>query len=549
MARRTSTNDLQRAPGIGPSLAQDLRDLGVHRLADLRRRDPERLYERLHQLRGVRQDPCVLYAFRCAAYFARTQRPRPHLLKWWNWKGRRLGLTLLLSPAAGGCASPPAPEDPMAVTVRDAFVHAWSAYERYAWGHDEVRPVTKAPQDWHDVSLLMTPVDAFDTMLLMGLDSSAARAKQLILERLSFDHDMSVQVFEVTIRLLGGLLTAYQMDGDPRFLALARDLADRLLPAFGSATGMPYRYVNLRTGAVRDPLSNPAEIGTLMLEFGTLSKLTNDARYYDAAKRATVALFERRSTIGLVGTTIDVETGEWHDRTSHMTGRIDSYYEYLLKSWRLFNDADFARMWRESIAAANRYLADEQPTGLWYGHVDMDTGARVATRYGALDAFLPAVLALGSDLGRADRLMSSVYLMWTTFGIEPEQLDYGTMEPVSPGYVLRPEAIESAYYLYTLTGDVRYREMGRTMVDSVLHHTRAEGGYTSLRSVVTREQADRMESFFLAETLKYAYLLFARPETLDLQAVVFNTEAHPIRPTWRPGSSESTAGRIEGPRN
>jgi mannosidase alpha-like ER degradation enhancer 2 len=123
------------------------------------------------------------------------------------------------------------------------------------------------------------------------------------------------------------------------------------------------------------------------------------------------------------------------------------------------------------------------------------------------------------------------------------------MEPVSPGYVLRPEAVESAYYLYTLTGDVRYREMGRTMVDSVLHYTRAEAGYASLRSVVTHEQADRMESFFLAETLKYAYLLFARPETLDLQAVVFNTEAHPIRPTWRPGFGESTAGRIEGPRN
>jgi mannosidase alpha-like ER degradation enhancer 2 len=457
------------------------------------------------------------------------------LLKWWNWKGRTLGTALLLGATAlGGCGSPPAPEDPMAVTVREAFVHAWSAYEQHAWGHDEVRPLTKAPWDWHDVSLLMTPVDAFDTMLLMGLDDSADRAKRLILERLSFDHDISVQVFEVTIRLLGGLLAAYQMDGDARFLDLARDLGDRLLPAFGSATGMPYRFVNLRTGALRDPLSNPAEIGTLMLEFGTLSWLTGDARYYDAAKRATVALFERRSAIGLVGTTIDVETGEWRDRTSHMTGRIDSYYEYLLKSWRLFDDPDFGRMWRESIAAANRHLVDQQPSGVWYGHVDMDTGARVATRFGALDAFLPAVLALGGDLARADRLMASVYGMWTTFGIEPEQLDYVTMEPVSPGYVLRPEAIESAYYLYRLTGDVRYREMGRTMVDSVLHYTRAEGGYASLGSVVTRQQTDRMESFFLAETLKYAYLLFAPPETLDLQAVVFNTEAHPLRRTWAP---------------
>lgn len=420
----------------------------------------------------------------------------------------------------------------MAMTVRDAFVHAWSAYEQYAWGHDEVRPLSKAPQDWHDASLLMTPVDAFDTMLLMGLDSSAARAKALIIDQLSFDHDFDVQVFEVTIRLLGGLLSAYQMDGDDRFLALARDLGDRLLPAFASATGMPYRYVNLRTGAVRDPISNPAEIGTLMLEFGTLSRLTGDPRYYDAAKRAVVALFERRSAIGLVGTTIDVETGEWRNRTSHMTGRIDSYYEYLLKSWKLFGDADFGRMWQASIAAANRYVADERPNGLWYGHVDMDSGDRIATRYGALDAFLPAVLALGSDLPRADRLMASVYLMWTTFGIEPEQLDYVTMAPVSPGYVLRPEAIESAYYLYRLTGDTRYREMGRTMVDSVLHYTRTDAGFASLTSVVTHEQADRMESFFLAETLKYAYLLFAPPETLDLQAIVFNTEAHPLRSTW-----------------
>ena len=177
-------------------------------------------------------------------------------------------------------------------------------------------------------------------MLLMGLDSGAARAKTLIVERLSFDHDFDVQVFEVTIRLLGGLLSAYQMDGDERFLALAHDLGDRLLPAFASATGMPYRYVNLRTGAVRDPISNPAEIGTLMLEFGTLSKLTGDPRYYDAAKRAVAALFERRSAIGLVGTTIDVETGEWRNRTSHMTGGIDSYYEYLLKSWIMTGKKD-----------------------------------------------------------------------------------------------------------------------------------------------------------------------------------------------------------------
>jgi mannosidase alpha-like ER degradation enhancer 2 len=442
-----------------------------------------------------------------------------------SWVG--IGALLL-----AGCAAPqPAGDDP-AATVRAAFEHAWGAYERYAWGHDEVRPLSKAPRDWHGASLLMTPVDAFDTMLLMGLDSSAARAKGLILERLSFDRDFDVQIFEVTIRLLGGLLSAYQMDGDTAFLVLARDLGDRLLPAFASPTGMPYRYVHLRTGAVRDGINNPAEIGTLMLEFGTLSRLTGDPRYYDAAKRAVLALYARRSAIGLVGTTIDVATGEWRDRTSHVTGRIDSYYEYLLKSWLLFGDPDFERMWRESIAAANQHLADERPTGLWYGHVDMHTGERMATRFGALDAFLPAVLALGGDLARAERLTASVALMWTTWGIEPEEMDYATMEIVAPQYVLRPEAIESAWYLYRRTGDQRYQAMGRMMIDSVLHHTRVDAGYASLASVVTREQADRMESFFLAETLKYAYLLFAPAPMLDSGVVVFNTEAHPLRRTW-----------------
>jgi len=81
---------LQTIPGIGPSLAHDLRDLGIRRVADLERRDPERLYTRLNRLRGARQDPCVLYAFRCAVYYARTPRPRPELLKWWNWKDREL---------------------------------------------------------------------------------------------------------------------------------------------------------------------------------------------------------------------------------------------------------------------------------------------------------------------------------------------------------------------------------------------------------------------------------------------------------------------------
>jgi mannosidase alpha-like ER degradation enhancer 2 len=444
-------------------------------------------------------------------------------------------LRLLAGPLLilAGCGEPiPADSVEKAVIadrVKREFLHAWGNYRRYAWGHDALKPLSRSYRDWHDVSLYMTPVDAFDTMLLMGLEDEAADAKELVLGNLTFDHDFDVQVFEITIRLLGGLLTSYQMDGDARFLELASDLADRLLPAFDSPTGMPYVKVHLRTGETRWSVNNPAEIGTLILEFGTLSRLTGSPVYYDAAKRAIVALFERRSEIGLVGTTIDVGTGEWQNTESHVSGMIDSYYEYLLKAWLLFGDTDFRDMWEASIEAVNTYVADERESGLWYGHVDMRTGERTATQFGALDCFLPAVLALGGDLDRAERLMESCFSMWTAFDIEPEQLDYATMDVLHGAYYLRPEAMESAYYLYRLTEDERYLEMGRTMFESIVRDTRSEAGFAALENVLTKEKADAMESFFLAETLKYAYLLFAPADVLDLDAVVFNTEAHPIR--------------------
>ncbi len=189
-------------------------------------------------------------------------------------------------------------------------------------------------------------------------------------------------------------------------------------------------------------------------------------------------------------------------------------------------------MWEASIAAANEYLADDRPSGLWYGHADMETGARTATHFGALDCFMPAVLALGGELDRARRAMDSCFLMWTAFGIAPEQLDYTAMRPLNTKYYLRPEAMESAYYMYRITGETRYLEMGREMFESIVKYCRTESGYTMLDDVIAKRQGDRMESFFLAETLKYAYLLFAPRQTLEFESVIFNTEAHPIAITW-----------------
>jgi ER degradation enhancer, mannosidase alpha-like 2 len=420
----------------------------------------------------------------------------------------------------------------LASRVRTEFLHAWNNYERYAWGHDALRPLSKTAHDWYGQSLFMTPVDALDTLILMHLDAEAERARSLIVSDLSFDRDIYVKNFEITIRLLGGLLSSYQLTGDKRLLSLAEDLGSRLLPVFNSPTGLPYVYVNLRTGQTRDPVTNPAETGTLLLEFGTLSKLTGRPVFYEKAKRALVETFKRRSPLGLVGESINVETGAWTSTDSHISGGIDSYYEYLLKCWPLFGDKDCRKMWEASIPGVNKYLADETGGDLWYGHADMQTGKRTKTTYGALDAFFPGLLALSGDLARARRLQASSFKMWNLYGIEPETIDYKTMRVVAGSYRLRPEIVESTYYLYHYTGDPECRRMGEKMFDDFVKYCRAEAGYAALADVISKQQLDEMESFVLAETFKYFYLLFAPPETLQFDRVIFNTEAHPLKRTW-----------------
>jgi glycosyl hydrolase family 47 len=419
----------------------------------------------------------------------------------------------------------------LAGEVKTELLHAWSSYRRYAWGHDDLDPISKKPRDWYGKPLLMTPVDALDTLIVMGLRDEADAARELIATKLDFDQDIYVKNFEITIRLLGGLLSSYQLSGDERLLHKAEDLGRRLLSVFDSPTGLPYVEINLHTGKTRGTKTNPAETGTLLLEFGTLAKVTGKPLFYAKAKRALVETWKRRSPIDLVGEEIDVETGSWTSTESHVSGGIDSYYEYLYKCARLFGDAECASMWKPSIAAVNRYLADEVDGSLWYGYADMRTGARTHTTFGALDAFFPALLALSGDVKRAARLQDSAFAMWQVNGIEPEVYDYRSHAIPYKGYALRPEIIESTYYLYHSTHDPKYLAMGRTMFHDFVRWCRTDAGYAALSDVTTKTKKDRMESYVFAETFKYYYLLFA-PEALDFDAVTFNTEAHPLRATW-----------------
>ncbi|MFD0385360.1 glycoside hydrolase family 47 protein [Streptomyces stramineus] len=211
------------------------------------------------------------------------------------------------------------PDARRAQAIREEFVHAWEGYKRLAWGHDEVLPVSGRHREFfaegHPMGLSI--VEALDTHHLMELDTEVDRCVSWIKDRLRFDIDADFQVFETTIRLVGGLLSGYLATGEQVLLDRCTDLADRLLPAFTtSPTGMPYRYVNLRTGRVSGATLPLAEIGTNILEFGTLSRLTGDPRYGRAAKRALRAVVGRRSPLDLLASRMNVESGRWADRTA-----------------------------------------------------------------------------------------------------------------------------------------------------------------------------------------------------------------------------------------
>lgn len=160
--------------------------------------------------------------------------------------------------------------------------------------------MTHTARDWYGESLLITPVDALDTLVIMGLTDEASAARRLIDGRLSFDKDVTVKNFEITIRVLGGLLSGYQMTGDVQLLHLADDLGARLLPVFASPTGMPYMYVNLKTGKTSGAKTNPAEIGTLRPEIiesaWYLRRATGDAQYLAMGKAFFDALIAHTRT-------------------------------------------------------------------------------------------------------------------------------------------------------------------------------------------------------------------------------------------------------------
>uniref|UniRef100_A0A182NNM9 alpha-1,2-Mannosidase n=1 Tax=Anopheles dirus TaxID=7168 RepID=A0A182NNM9_9DIPT len=456
--------------------------------------------------------------------------------------------------------------------VRQMFQHAYDGYLQYGAPYDELRPLScDAIDTWGSYSL--TLVDALDTLAVMGNYTEFGRVVQLLRDR-SFDADINVSVFETNIRIIGGLLSAHLLShqadlqsmglvepGWPcegPLLRMAEDVAQRLLPAFDTATGMPYGTVNLRHGVPygETAVTCTAGIGTFILEFGTLSRLTGNPVYEDVAMNALVALYDHRSPIGLYGNHIDVQTGRWIAQDAGIGAGVDSYFEYLVKGSILLEETSLMATFLESKASIDRYLKRED----WYVWVSMSKGQLTLPVFQSLEAYWPGLLSLYGNTKEALRVLHNYQTVWRQYGFLPEFYNIPTGEAGTnrENYPLRPELIESVMYLYRATNDPFLLEVGENILESIEHSAKTACGYATIRNVLTHQQEDRMESFFLAETTKYLYLLFDPSNVLHndgsigtliktkwnengksrtQQCVVgagghiFNTEAHPIDPT------------------
>lgn len=422
----------------------------------------------------------------------------------------------------------------LASDVRAEFKWAWDHYVARAWGKDEINPVSGTSQSFfiegHDLGLSL--VEALDTLWLMELDAEFQAGVDWVKTSLDFDVDAFAQTFETNIRLVGGLLSAHLASGDPVLLAKAKDLADRLMKAFeASPHGLPYRYVNLRTGAVRDPETNLAEIGTYAAEFGVLGQLTGDERYYAAAKRAMKHALDRRSDLGLMAANIHAETGEFTSRNASVDVYADSFYEYLWDSWELFGDAEMKGWAEECLGAISRQQGRRYDLRLWYPMVDYETGAVAGTSQTVLGGYLSGLMAQAGRVEEADLFLTSYAELQDAFTVIPESIDVRTRRPRGVRTGLRPEFADACLHLWLMTDDDRYRALTATHYRNMKATSKAAYGYTALADITTRPmtQGDNCPGYWWSEQMKYYWLMFAQPRRVDFDRLVLSTEANVLR--------------------
>ncbi|KAL4366328.1 hypothetical protein GQ457_05G035700 [Hibiscus cannabinus] len=451
--------------------------------------------------------------------------------------------------------------------VREAFIHAWSGYKKFAMGYDELMPVSQRGVNGLG-GLGATVIDALDTAMIMGLEDVVSEAGSWVELHLlnKISQKGQVNLFETTIRVLGGLLSAYHLSGGDHdmnlankgpkptvYLDIAKNLADRLLSAFTSSpTAIPFSDVVLSDYSALPFLndkSSTSEVSTLQLEFNYLSEISGDPKYKTEGMKVLAHFKTLPKVEGLVPIYINPDTVlVWNaDHSEAMRG-----VRHLLVQKTIPNELVFV------------------------GELPWGSNGTFSPKMDHLVCFLPGTLALGATKGitkekaikdnlltfedlenlkLAQDLAKTCFEMYsvTSTGLAPEIAYFHTKEYFESGldggnnsseYVndivikradhhnlLRPETVESLFVLYRITQDPKYREWGWQIFESFEKHTKVDsGGYTSLDDVTTLPppRRDKMESFFLAETLKYLYLLFGDSSVMPLDKFVFNTEAHPF---------------------
>jgi len=443
--------------------------------------------------------------------------------------------------------------------VKAAMKHAWKGYERFAWGMDELQPNSRRGKNLF-AGLGATIIDSLDTLWIMDLKEEFGRARDWVATEFNLNKPYEASVFETVIRIVGGFIAAYDLSGDRMFVDKCVDLVEKLQPAYRTPTGIPYNIINLQSGGAKNPAwtqqaSTLAEFGTQQLEFVALSHHTGDPKYAQQAenviKYATDPTAHRNRNPpnggeGLYPMFLNPISGMWTSAKISFGAMGDSFFEYLIKMWVQGGQTEAVKKYRTLFDSAmqgmmNVMVARSSPSNMVYV-AEWDRSGLIH-KMDHLACFVPGMLALGADGENAEEYVSlAQQLMYTCYqmyarqpsGLAPEMVYFRNGEDMVSGAhhnLLRPETVESLMVLFRKTGDPIFREWGWEIFQAFERHCKTNDGYAGLKDVrlARPQQDDTMQSFFLAETLKYLYLLFDDTSHIAMDEWVFNTEAHPIK--------------------
>ncbi|KAI0384016.1 glycoside hydrolase family 47 protein [Hypomontagnella monticulosa] len=469
--------------------------------------------------------------------------------------------------------------------VKQAFTKSWTSYKNIGFGYDELMPVSGKGRDapgfggWG-----ATLVDSLSTLWIMDLkDEFYEAAAAAVTINWAHTSDTSCNFFETTIRHLGGLLGAYDLSLETALLEKAIELGDMLYMAYDTPNHMPPFWLDFddakrgrQVAGYHDP---SASVTSSSLEFTRLAQLTGNDKYYDAINRVTLVLDEWQNKTALPGmwpTFFDFAQLQLNSDNSFTLGALaDSLYEYLPKTFALLGGLEpiYEKLYRGAMDAVIenllfRPMTPNQDDILFSGNVYVsdDTGPHLTAEGQHLACFVGGMFGLGSKLFNIPEhleigekitrgcvwaydsmptgIMPEIFNLLKCDTLEPCEWDESTWEneantQLAKGfksardvrYLLRPEAIESVFLMYRMTGNPEYQEMAWRMFQAIRKATETDLAFSSIQSVrdVNTVKSDSMESFWLAETLRYFYLIFSSPDLINLDEFVLNTEAHPLR--------------------